>query len=147
MLLLELAQSIYFCSRLSKTSKNNYLGLRTDEMSRFDSHNEQFWVKKKTKVTSCGLKVKIISKWYIPQIFEIVLESYYLTIIKRISNIFPSCTNSKMFFHIRVILYKEIFTIIALFNSTICNSLFSFLKLTYIASISHVNLVCKKQET
>ena len=62
MLLLELAQSTYFCSRLSKSSKNNYLDLRTDEMSRLDSHNEHFWVKIKLESPVVALKSK--SVWY-----------------------------------------------------------------------------------
>ena len=91
-------------------------------MERIDltvTHNKHFRVKNKNRVTSHGLRVIINSKWNIPQIFEIVLESYYLAIIKRISNPFPCCTNCKMFFHGVIILSKQISTVIELPNNTI----------------------------
>ena len=82
-------------------------------MNRFDSNSQRTISGKKNRVTTRGLKVKINKKFNIPQIFEIVLESYYLTIIERISNTFPYCTNCNMFFHGNPILRKEIFTVTA----------------------------------
>ena len=113
------------------------------------THNEHFWVRKNQNrqllhPTSSCLKIKISGKWHIPQIFEIILESYNLAVIKRVSNPFPRGTNRQMFFHGLITLSKEIFTVMTLLNNTIRYSFYSLFKTTNITSIGKVNLVCDK---
>ena len=107
-------------------------------------YHKHFRVKNRRAVSCCCFKIEINSKWDICQIFKIILKIYYLTVIKSIGYSFPCYTNKQMFSHDIIGLGKEIFTVMTLFNSTITNVLFSFIKPANIASISQVNFVCEK---
>lgn len=71
-------------NKLDSNSQRTFLGQKKPEPPAAPPHS------------SC-LKIKISGKWHIPQIFEIILESYYLAIIERISNPFPPGTNRHVF--------------------------------------------------
>lgn len=114
-------------------------------MNRFDSSSQRtFLAKKKNWIAYFCLKIKVDSKWNISQILTIILERNYMSLVKSIGNAFFCCTNLKMFFHIFIILGKNILTVVTLLNSTITNTFSSFLKSTYVGSVSKMNLIGQK---
>ena len=55
-----------------------------------------------------------------------------MSLVKSIGNAFFCCTDLKMFFHIFIILDKNILTVVTLLNGTMTNTFSSFLKSTYV---------------
>ena len=67
-----------------------------------------------------------------------------MSLVKSIGNAFFCCTDLKMFFHIFIILDKNILTVVTLLNGTMTNTFSSFLKSTYVGSVSKMNLIGQK---